>query len=154
MVSSNPKGGAVGLESVADGSTPPAPTVYSVLAHAAGAHSRRYLVTEALLAGTAVASVLFWQPSWWPAAFLALAVGLYASWGLLERVHDGDVSTSWPRVLRRIVAGVATAAALGGVAGLALKVFSGTEPGPYGMCYQPDGRSYACSVDERRRPME
>jgi hypothetical protein len=144
----------VRLESVTEGSIPPAPTVYSVLAQAAGAHSRRYLVTEGLLAGTAVALVLLWQPSWWPAAFLALAVGLYAAWGLLDRAYDRDASTSWPRLSRRILAGVATLAALAGVGGLALKVFSGMEPGPYGMCYEPDGGSYACSADERRRAVD
>ena len=131
----------------------PAPTVYTVLAQSARSHSRRYLAAEAMLAGTVAVLVLAWQPAWWPVASLALAVGLYASWGLLARWTIGDERTPWPRLLRGILTGLATAATLAGLGGLAVKAFWGSAPGPYGMCYRPDGTSYACHADGSRRPV-
>ena len=135
--------------SAAGAARAPAPTVYTVLADAARARSRRYLAAEALLAGTAAALVLGWQPRWWPAASLALAVGLYASWGLLARATAERAR--WPRVLRLAVAALATAATLAGLGGLALRAFWGSAPGPYGTCYEPDGAAYPCHADGGRR---
>ena len=130
-----------------------APTVYTVLAQSARSRSRRYLTTEALLAGVAILLVLVWQSYWWPVASLSLAIVLYASWGLLARAYNGGASTQWPRLLGVLVAGVATVATLAGLGGLAVRAFSGTTPGPYGACQQSDGRTYACHLDGTRRPV-
>ena len=138
---------------VTDGRGSSAPTVYTVLAQSARSHSRRYLTAEALLAGTAAGLILLRQPRWWPAALLVLAVGLYASWGLLAHGRSAEESTPWPRLLRVVLAGLATAATLSGLGGLAVKTFWGTAPGPYGMCHEPDGASHACNADGSRRPM-
>ena len=135
------------------GREPHAPTVYTVLAASARSHSRRYLAGEALLAGMAAALVLAWQPRWWPAACLALTVGLYAGWGLLARGPLGHGRARWSRLPSVVVAGLATAAALAGLGGLAVRAFWGTAPGPYGMCHQPDGTSYACDAEGNRRPV-
>ena len=123
------------------------PTVYTVLAESARSHSRRYLAAEASLAGAAAAVIIAWQRPWWPVASLVLAVGLYAGWGLLARQDPRPERRRRAHLLRLIVAGLATAATLGGLGGLALKAFWGTTPGPYGTCYRPDGKSYACDVD-------
>jgi hypothetical protein len=130
----------------------PAPTVYTVLAQSARSHSRRYLAAEAVLAGTVAALVVAWQPRWWSVASLALGVALYASWGLVAHRSTGGESIPWPRLLRGILAGLATAATLAGLGGLAVKAFWGSAPGPYGMCYEPDGSSYTCHADGSRRP--
>jgi len=139
------------LGTVAGASGAHSPTVYTVLAESARSHSRRYLAAESSLAGTAAAVILAWQPPWWPVASLALVVGLYACWGLLARRDTGPKRGRWARLLRVIVAGLATAAMLAGLGGLAVKAFWGTAPGPYGTCYRPDGTSYACDVDGRPR---
>lgn len=136
---------------VAGGSGVHSPTVYTVLAGSARSHSPRYLAAEASLAGAAAAVILAWRPLWWPVASLALAVGLYAGWGLLALRDTHSERGSGARVLRTIVAGIATAATLAGLGGLAMKAFWGTAPGPYGMCYQPDGKSYACDANGHRR---
>src|SRR5688500_15171774 len=104
----------------------PAPTVYTVLAGSARAHSRRYLVSEASIAGAVALLLLAWQPRAWPVASLALAVCLYAGWGLLARDDAGRRPTGGHQLLRTVVAALATAAALGGLGGLALKAFWGT----------------------------
>lgn len=135
------------------GREPRAPTVYTVLAASARSHTRRYLAVEALLAGMAAALVLVWQSRWWPAACLALTVGLYAGWGLLADRPPGHARTLGARLLRVVLAGLATAAALAGLGGLAVKAFWGTAPGPYGMCHDPDGTSYACDAEGNRRPV-
>jgi hypothetical protein len=139
------------LGTVAGGSGFHSPTVYTVLAGSARSHSRRYLAAEASLAGAAAAAILAWRPLWWPVASLALAVGLYAGWGLLALRDAHPERGPATRVLRTIVAGIATAATLAGLGGLAVKAFWGTAPGPYGVCYQPDGKSYACDVNGQRR---
>lgn len=129
----------------------PSPTVYTVLAETARAHSRRYLVAEASLAGAAAALLIDWQPRAWPVASLVLAVCLYACWGLLARAGAGRGPGRRQHLLCMVVAGLATVAALGGLGGLALKAFWGTAPGPYGTCYRPDGTSYGCNTDGSRR---
>ena len=45
------------------------------------------------------------------------------------------------------------AAALAGLGGLAVTAIWGTAPGPYGMCHDPDGSSYACDARGNRRPV-
>ena len=139
------------LGTVTGGSGAHSPTVYTVLAESARSHSRRYLAAEALLAGAAAAVILACQPPWWPVASLALAVGLYAGWGLLARRDPRPERRRHAPLLRLIVAGLATAAVLAGLGGLALKAFWGTAPGPYGTCYRPDGKSYACDADGHHR---
>ena len=139
----------MGPASVTGDGDAPAPTIFTVLADTARAHSRRYLLAEASLAGATAALLLAWQPGAWPVASLALAVCLYACWGLLAR---GDAARHpGQHDLPRVIAALATVAALGGVGGLALKAFWGTAPGPYGACYRPDGTSYACNADGSRR---
>jgi hypothetical protein len=139
------------LGTVAGGSAAHAPTVFTVFAESARSHSARYLAGEATVAGTAAVVILAWQPPWWPIASLALAVGLYAGWGLLARRETRPERERWARLLRVIVAGLATAVTLLGLGGLAVKAFWGTTPGPYGTCYRPDGTSYACDVDGHHR---
>jgi hypothetical protein len=138
---------------VVSGSDPRAPSVYAVLAQSARSHSRRYLSAEGLLAGAVAMIVVAWQPRWWPVASLALAVGLYASWGLLAGGPTTPDRTPWRRFLRSFIPGLATAATVAGLGGLAVKAFSGTVPGPYGVCYRPDGTSYACRSDGNPRPV-
>ena len=140
----------MGPASVTGDGDAPAPTIFTVLADTARAHSRRYLLAEASLAGATAALLLDWRPAAWPAASLALAVCLYACWGLLAR-DDAARGSGRRHLLRLIVAGLATVAVLCGAGGLALKAFWGTAPGPYGACYRPDGTSYACNADGSRR---
>src|SRR5688500_3806393 len=119
----------MGPASATRGAGSPSPTVFTVLAETARAHSRRYLVAEASLAGVTVALLLAWQPRAWPVASLALAVCLYACWGLLA-LDDAARRPGRQHLLRTIVAILATVAAAGGVGGLALKAFWGSAPGP------------------------
>lgn len=126
-------------------------TVFTVLAETARAHSRRYLVAEASLAGALAAALIAARPGAWPVASLLLSVCLYACWGLLARADAVGGLGRRQRLVRTSVAALATAAVLAGLGGAALKSFWGTAPGPYGACYGPDGTSYACHTDGSRR---
>ena len=139
------------LDTVAGSGGAHSPTVYTVLAGSARSHSRCYLEVEASLAVAVAALVAAWQPSWWPVAALALAVGLYAGWGLLARRIPTPERRRRAHLVRLFVAGLATAASLAGLGGMVLKAFWGTTPGSYGMCYPPDGKSYPCDMDGHHR---
>lgn len=141
------------LDAVAGSGGAHSPTVFTVLAGSARSHTRRYLEAEASLAGAVAALIVAWQPSWWPVAALALAVGLYAGWGLLARRIQRPERRRRAYLVRLFVAGLATAASLAGLGGLAVKAFWGATPGPYGMCYLPDGKSYPCDVAGHHRPV-
>jgi len=128
------------------------PTIFTVLARTARSHSRRYLTAESLMALAVAMGVIALEPQWWPLASLAAAVSLYAAWGLIAR--EGDRGATRRRVWFRVyVAALATTAAVLGIGGLGVKVFTGTAPGPYGACYQPDGRAYPCHSDGSPRPV-
>ena len=84
-------------------------TVFTVLAHAARSHSRRYLAIECLVALSFGTLVIVWQAQWWPVASIAAGVSLYAAWGLAAE-HGVLDAARWRARLCVSVAALATAA--------------------------------------------
>jgi len=141
-------------------------TVLTVLAAASRSHTSRYLAIEAAAAGGVALAVVLVTVAWWPVAAFAISVAAYAVWGLLDRVRSAAAasrrgeSTTAPRPVgafhhavlatQLALVAVGVGSVLAGTAGLALRLFTGDAPGPYGMCTRPDGRAYPC--DARGRP--
>ena len=127
----------------------PGQTVFGVLADRARGHSRGFLAAQAGIT-TCVAAALFWlAAAWWPLSSLLLAVGFYSVWGVLDSREQ--VPTPSIRRMQRALAIIATLACIAAVVGTAFALFVGDSPGPYGVCYGPDGRAFSCDSRGLRR---
>jgi hypothetical protein len=94
----------------------------------------------------AVLTVLMVRPAWPLAAALG-AGACYAAWGLLDRRKPSRVGV----VAMRVVAAIGTGLVIGVCVGLALAAFAGDGRSPYGMCYDDNGRAFACDARGQRR---
>src|SRR5215212_11262668 len=133
-------------------SAPVAPrqTVFSVLADRARGHSPGFLAAQAGTT-TFVAAVLFrLAASWWPLSSLLLAVAFYSLWGVLDSRAQVAPTPSIRRTKRALVI-LATFACIAMLVGTASALFVGDSPGPYGVCYGPDGRAFSCDSRGQRR---
>lgn len=95
----------------------------------------------------AIVVVVLSAPPAWPLAAAAGAGACYAAWGLLDRRDRSRLGT----VAMRALAALATAFVISVCVGLALAAFTGDGRSPYGMCYDANGRAFACDARGQRR---
>lgn len=122
-------------------------TVFQVFAERARRRSRRSLLTQAVACSVAAGTAILLAPSWWAIAAMLGAAACYASWGLLDRLPRSLHN----RLAARILAAAATILLLLGVTGIGLAAFTGDGRSPYGMCYDAQGRAFACDARGERR---
>jgi hypothetical protein len=123
-------------------------TVFDVFAARARRRSSTSLVEQALgsaVGGLAIVTLAF---AWWPLAAMLGASASYAAWGLLERLPSSAVR----RAVLRAVATITVALSILAVTGVGLAAFTGDGRSPYGMCYDANGRAFACDAHGQRRP--
>jgi hypothetical protein len=122
-------------------------TVFAVFAARARQRSPWSLAEQLAVCGLAGAIVLLFLPSWWALGAALGAAACYAGWGLLDRgPHSSAVRLSLP-----MLATLATALAFLAAIGVGLAAFTGDARGPYGTCYDVNGRAFACDARGQRR---
>lgn len=123
-------------------------TVFDVFAARARRRSRKSLVEQAVACTVAGLFIVLTVVRWWPVAAGLGAGTCYAAWGLLDREARSRFST----LALRGLAAIAAIFAITAVLGIGLAAFTGDGRSPYGTCYDPNGRAYACDARGQRRP--
>ena len=123
-------------------------TIFGVFATRARQRSLKSLVEQTGGCTLAGISVLLFLPSWWPVAAGLAAATCYAAWGLLDRRPRSRMT----HLALRALAVVTMMFAFVAIVGVGLAAFTGDGRSPYGMCYDANGRAFACNArGERRR---
>jgi len=125
-------------------------TIFEVLASRARSHTRRFLAFQALICAAAAAVLVLRADAWWPLSSLLLAVACYSSWGVLDSLRQ-DRGSRILRLTKHALVILAAVACLATAVGTAFALFVGDSASPYGTCYEPDGRAFACNSRGERR---
>ena len=122
-------------------------SVFEMFATRARRRAAGSLARQLAVCGVAAISIVLTAPPAWPVAAALAAGACYAGWGLLDR---GDRSRVGMLAMRAL-AGIATALVVSVCVGFALAAFTGEGRSPYGMCYDANGRAFACDARGQRR---
>jgi hypothetical protein len=122
-------------------------SVFAMFAMRARRRANRSLARQLIACALAAISVMLIAPPVWPLAAAAGAGACYAAWGLLDRRARSRLGA----VAMRALAGLATALVISVLVGLVLVAFTGDGRSPYGMCYDANGRAFACDAKGQRR---
>jgi hypothetical protein len=123
-------------------------TVFHMFAARARGRSRHSLAVQLGTCASAAVSLVLVAPAWWPMAAMLGAYAGFAAWGLVDRGHR----SLGARFTLRAIATMTTVLVLMAVTGAAFAAFTGDGPSPYGTCYEPGGRAFACDARGARRP--
>ena len=122
-------------------------SVFAMFATRARRRAVGSLARQLIACAVAAIFVMLIAPPAWPVAAAASAGACYAAWGLLDRRAQSRLGA----VAMRALAGLATALVISVCVGLALAAFTGDGRSPYGMCYDANGRAFACDARGQRR---
>jgi hypothetical protein len=122
-------------------------TVFGVFAARARQRSLRSLLEQTIACTFAALLVVVLLPSWWPVAAGLGAAACYATWGFLDRGPPSHVT----HLTLHALATLTTVLAFLAVVGVGLAAFTDDGRSPYGMCYDANGRAFACNARGERR---
>jgi hypothetical protein len=128
-------------------------TIFTVLGSSARGRAERSLALQVAMCLIASGAIAFAMPQWWSVAALLFVGAMHATWGLLaHRFADRpSLSAGSLRHVPLLLAALATGAAVVGVVGLAIALFTGQGRSPYDPC-GPGASSAYCRALKQPRP--